>query len=61
MLDRVARTGEILEVERKGVVLRISREQNASRLARLPKRPTMAAEPDTIVEQGWADAWEGAD
>ncbi|HCM27825.1 MAG: hypothetical protein A2Z99_08605 [Treponema sp. GWB1_62_6] len=58
-LDRIAETGEVLEVRRKGVLLRISREPSVSRLERIPKRPTMLVGPDEIVEQGWADAWKG--
>ncbi len=57
-LDRVATTGEVLEVERKGTILRISREHPVSRLALLPKRPTMLVEPQSIVDQGWSDAWK---
>ena len=60
-LDRVAGTGEVLEVERRGVVLRISREQGDSRLARLPKRPTLACEPDALVDLSWADSWKADD
>ncbi len=59
LLDRVAETGEVVEILRKGTVLRISREQTVSRIAGLPKRPTMLAEPDAIVDQGWTDAWKG--
>ncbi len=58
-LDHVAKTGEGLEVERKGGILRITREQTPSRLARLPKRPTMLADPDSIVDQEWSHAWNG--
>ena len=56
-LDRVATTGEVLEIERKGTILRISREQAVPRAALLPKRPTMLVEPEAIVEQGWSDTW----
>jgi hypothetical protein len=58
-LDRIVQTGEVLEVRRKGVVLKISREQAGSRLERLPKRPTMLVGPDAIVEQEWAGTWQG--
>jgi antitoxin (DNA-binding transcriptional repressor) of toxin-antitoxin stability system len=58
-LDRVAQNGEVVEVERKGVIIRISREQTTSRLARLPKRPTMLVDPDSIVDQEWSHAWKG--
>lgn len=58
-LDRIAETGEVLEVQRKGVVLRISREHSASRIGRIPKRPTMLVEPDAIVNQNWSEVWTG--
>jgi hypothetical protein len=58
-LDRVLETGEVLEVRRKGVVLRISREHSASRIGRIPKRPTMLVDPDAIVNQEWSEAWTG--
>jgi hypothetical protein len=58
-LDRIAHTGEVLEVERKGVVIRISRDQSTSRLARLPRRPTMRVDPDSIVDQEWSQSWKG--
>jgi hypothetical protein len=58
-LDRVLETGEVLEVQRKGVVLRISREESLSRIERLPKRPTMLVGPDAIVDQEWSGAWKG--
>jgi antitoxin (DNA-binding transcriptional repressor) of toxin-antitoxin stability system len=58
-LDRVLETGEVLEVSRKGVVLRISREHSPSRIERLPKRPTMLVDPDAIANQEWSEAWMG--
>ena len=58
-LDRIVETGEVLEVQRKGVVLKISREPSVSRLERLPKRPTMLVGPDVIVEQEWSGSWKG--
>ncbi len=59
LLDHVAETGEPLVVIRKGVNLRINREQAPSRLSGLKKRPTMLVGPDAIVDQGWTDAWSG--
>jgi hypothetical protein len=57
-LDRIAGTGEVLEVERKGIRIRIIRDEPVSRLALLPKRSTMLVAPDLIVETGWAEAWQ---
>jgi hypothetical protein len=58
-LDRIAETGEVLEVRRKGVVLRISREPSFSLIGRLPKRATMLVDADAIVNQEWSEAWKG--
>jgi hypothetical protein len=58
-LDRILETGEVLEVRRKGVVLKISREQPVSRLMHLPKRPTMLVGSDALVEQEWSGTWRG--
>ena len=57
-LDQVALTGEVLEVERRGVRLRISRDELVSRLSLLQKRPTMCVSPEEIVETSWAEAWQ---
>jgi len=58
-LDRIVETGEVLEVRRKGVVPRISREPSVSKIGRLPKRATMLVDADAIVNQEWSEAWKG--
>ena len=58
-LDRVATTGEVFELERKGVRIRIERDMPRSRLSSLVKRPTMLVDPQVIVEQNWTDSWKG--
>lgn len=57
-LDRVATTGEFLELERKGVRIRIERDIPRSRLSSIVLRPTMLVDPQVIVEQNWADSWK---
>ena len=57
-LDKVALTGEVLELERKGILIRIVRDSAFSRLSRLVKRPTMAVDPQLIIDQDWTDSWK---
>jgi len=58
LLDRVALDGEVLELERKGIRIRIVRDSAFSRLSLLVKRPTMNVDPQVIVDQNWTDSWE---
>ncbi len=57
-LDQVALLGEDIELERKGVNIRISRDIPSPRLENLPVRDTMVCEPEVLVSQGWADEWK---
>jgi len=55
-LDKVALTGEGLELERKGI--RIIRDFSISRINELVKRPTMLVASQIIVDQNWTDSWK---
>lgn len=55
LLDRAIETGEPLEIERNGVILRIVPPRPAHWLDRLPRRP--GPEVDDLDQVGWADAW----
>jgi hypothetical protein len=57
-LDRVIATGEALEIERKGIKIRIERQDGAPRLSRLPKRPTMVVDPENLVHNDWSTEWK---
>ena len=59
ILDAVIETGEPVEIERKGRVLRIVAEPRpASRLARIRKRPGMInGDPRDLAEIGWSAHW----
>lgn len=57
-LDQVLATGEPLEIERKGRVLRIISDRPSSRLDRLPRRDTIVGDPDALAEHSWENLWQ---
>jgi hypothetical protein len=60
LLDHVLETGEPIEIERKGRLLRITRageEQNV-RLARLVPHPgAILGDPEDLVHVDWSSEW----
>ena len=59
ILDRVLETGEIVEIERKGKVLRILPPEPLRRLDRLPRREYTVGDPEDFVHLDWSDEWKG--
>jgi antitoxin (DNA-binding transcriptional repressor) of toxin-antitoxin stability system len=58
LLDHVLATGEPIEVERHGRLLRIVAVEPASRLDALPKRPDyVRGDPDDLVHLDWSSDW----
>ena len=58
ILDEAIETGNPIEIERKGTVLRIVPEQRPSKLARLKKRPGIfRGDPDDIIHMDWLREW----
>ncbi|MDW8468759.1 MAG: type II toxin-antitoxin system prevent-host-death family antitoxin [Burkholderiales bacterium] len=58
VLDRVARTGVPVEVERRGQVLRIVSATARDRLARLKRRKNyIAVDPESLVHLDWSSEW----
>lgn len=59
ILDEVLATGEPVEIERKGRVLRIvSEEPRPSRLAAMEPRPDLIiGDPEDLVHIDWSDEW----
>ena len=59
ILDSVLATGEPVEIERKGRVLRIVTDApRVSRIARMKKRPGMVAgDPADLAEIDWSGSW----
>lgn len=58
LLDQALETGESLEIKRKGRTLRIVPEPRPSRLARLPRRPTIMGDPEDLVHMDWSGEWK---
>lgn len=56
-LDRVLEDGEIIEVERKGRIVKIIAESPPSKLGKLQKRNTIIGDPESIVHMDWSDEW----
>lgn len=57
ILDEVLRTGEPVEVVRKGRVIRIAPGDTGPTLDRLPKRPVIVGDPEELVHLDWSDEW----
>jgi prevent-host-death family protein len=58
VLDRVAKTGVPVEIERRGRILRIVPAGARDKLAGLKRRKRyLAAEPETLVHLDWSGDW----
>lgn len=58
LLDRVLETGEPLEIERNGKILRIMPPRESGWLARLPVREgVVVGDPDDLVHIDWSESW----
>lgn len=58
LLDEVIETGEPLEVERKGVVLRIAPVDRGSRLEHVRGNPGLiVGDPDELTHMDWSGHW----
>jgi hypothetical protein len=58
LLDQALETGEALEIKRKGRTLRIVPEPRPTRLAQLPRRPTINGDPEDLVHLDWSGEWK---
>jgi hypothetical protein len=60
ILDSVIETGEPVEIERKGRVLRITADRApASRISRIRKRPGLInGNPLDLAKVDWSKAWD---
>ena len=62
ILDGILATGEPVEIERKGRVLRIVADQpSTSRLSRIKKRDFIIGDPEDLVEIDWSKEWNPDD
>jgi len=59
LLDQALETGQPIEVERKGKILRIVPAEQTSKLARLPLRATfIRGDADELVHMDWSSEWK---
>jgi prevent-host-death family protein len=59
LLDRVLETGQPLEIERKGKIVKIIPAEQPSRIARLVKHHCLEGDMDDIVHLDWSEEWNG--
>lgn len=57
ILDDAIETGVPVEIERKGVILRIVPDTAPSRLDRIEKRDLFEGDPDSIIGADWLAGW----
>jgi antitoxin (DNA-binding transcriptional repressor) of toxin-antitoxin stability system len=57
ILDQVAETGEPVEIERKGKILRIVADQKPSKLDRIKKKDYLIGDLDSIIHMDWSKEW----
>ncbi len=57
LLDRVIETGEPLEIERNGVVLRLVPPRPTHWLDRMPRREVVVGDPEALAEVEWSGSW----
>jgi hypothetical protein len=58
LLDKVAKTGIPIEIDRKGIRLQIIRAKKKSKLDNLKKRKTLNCDPEDIVHMDWSSEWK---
>jgi hypothetical protein len=57
ILDEVIETGAVVEVVRKGSIVKLVSERPVSKLDRLPKRSVFVGDPDDIIGMDWSKDW----
>jgi hypothetical protein len=55
LIDEVIRTGEPIEIERKGKVVKIMREAAGGKLKNLKRRKTYLGKPEDKMHQDWSE------
>lgn len=60
ILDRVLESGEPVEIERKGRIVRLVPDARPSKLSRLVRRPgVVVGDPEDLVHLDWSSEWSG--
>lgn len=57
LLDRVLETGEPIEVERNGRIVRLVPGRPPSRFDRLIRRDVIVGDPDELIHMDWSSEW----
>ena len=58
LLDQVIESGQPLEIERKGSLLKIIPEDRPAKMSRLIKHRCLQGDPQSIVDIDWSDEWQ---
>lgn len=58
LLDQVLKTGQPLEISRKGQLLEIVPKKPVHKLKNLKKRNVLKNDPDSIVHLDWSKEWK---
>lgn len=58
ILDSVIETGQPVEIERRGQILRIVSANPPSKWERLQPHGVIVGDPDSLVEVDWTDEWK---
>jgi len=61
LLDQVLETGQPLEIERKGKLLRVVPVAKHSKIAKLVKHDCLRGDPEAIVHLDWSEEWHRRD
>ena len=59
IFDRVLKTGEPLEIPRRGKILKIVPPQKRSKISSLKKMGKINTDPEGLVHIDWSGEWKG--
>lgn len=57
ILDEILESGQAVQVERKGRILRIVPDEVPSKLARLKKHDLVIGDMDDLIHMDWSSEW----
>ena len=61
IIDQVIKTGKVIEIERKGHIVKIVPDQLKSKLDNLNAHPgTIVGDPEDLVHSDWSMEWNEA-
>ncbi len=59
ILDCVIETGEVIEIQRKGKIIRLVVDEKPSKISRLKKHKYSDEKPDFFTHMDWTSEWKG--